>query len=184
MSGTRSVAAAALALALLSACQSSDPGALDARCPKPSGLISIGEPIPADCQLERMAGGLLRLADLKGKPAVINFWATWCTFCIDEMPAIEAASLPLRNRVAVIGADLLNVDGETRGAAKSFAKKTGVTYDLVYDRGGVLFGNFSGQLLLPVTIFVRPNGIVAYRQFAPLTERTLTALISKHLDVR
>jgi cytochrome c biogenesis protein CcmG, thiol:disulfide interchange protein DsbE len=175
---------AALALVLLASCTGGDPQGLSARCPKPSGLISIGEPIPGGCQLERLNGGLLRLADLKGKPAVINFWATWCTFCIDEMPAIEAASLPLRNRVAVIGADLLNVDGETRGAAESFAKKTGVTYDLVYDRGGILFGNFSGQLLLPVTIFVKPNGIVAYRQFGPLTESTLTALITKHLGVR
>ncbi len=100
------------------------------------------------------------------------------------MPAIEAASLPLRNRVAIVGADLLGVDGETRSAAQRFAKKTGVTYDLVYDRGGVLFGNFSGQLLLPVTIFVKANGIVAYRQFGPLTENTLTGLIAKHLGVR
>lgn len=174
----------ALSLALVSACSGGAPGAARARCPKPSGLISIGEPIPASCELERFEGGFLRLGDLQGKPAVINFWATWCTFCIEEMPAIEAASLPLRNRVAIVGADLLGVDGETRSAAQRFAKKTGVTYDLVYDRGGVLFGNFSGQLLLPVTIFVKANGIVAYRQFGPLTENTLTGLIAKHLGVR
>ena len=184
MKAARRAGVVVLALGLLAGCSGGDSGGLEARCPKPSGLISIGEPIPADCQLERMTGGLLRLSDLKGKPSVINFWATWCTFCIDEMPAIEAASLPLRNRVAVIGADLLGVDGETRSTAQKFAKETGVTYDLVYDRGGVLFGNFSGQLLLPVTIFVKPDGIVAYRHFGPLTESTVTALIAKHLGVR
>jgi thiol-disulfide isomerase/thioredoxin len=123
------------------------------------------------------------LEDLKGKPAVINFWATWCTFCIDEMPAFERATLLLRNRVAIIGADLLGVDGETMGAAKKFARETGVTYSLVYDRDGVLFGNFSGQLLLPVTIFVRADGVVAHRQFGPLTEETLTDLLARHLRV-
>jgi thiol-disulfide isomerase/thioredoxin len=179
------VAGVALVIVLLAACSGDDPGSSKAQCPKPSGLISIGEPIPGSCQLERLDGsGLLRLEDLKGKPAVINFWATWCTFCIDEMPAIEEATLPVRNRVAIIGADLLGVDGETRGAAETFAKRTGVTYDLVYDRGGVLFGNFSGQLLLPVTIFVKGDGIVAHRQFGPLTENTLTAMLSKYLGVR
>jgi thiol-disulfide isomerase/thioredoxin len=176
--------AVVLALALLTACPGDDPGARRASCPKPSGLISIGESIPGTCELEHFEGGLLRLEELMGKPSVINFWATWCTFCIDEMPAIEEATLPVRNRVAIIGADLLGVDGETRGAAVKFAKKTGVTYDLVYDRGGVLFGNFSGQLLLPVTIFVKADGVVAHRQFGPLTEASLTAMLSKYLGVR
>lgn len=176
----------ALALAMLTAC-GNDGGGSDgsplARCPKPTGLISVGERIPGDCELERFEGGVLRLEDLKGKPAVINFWATWCTFCIDEMPAIEKASRPLRNRVAVIGADLLGVDGETINAAKKFARDTGVTYQLVYDRDGVLFGNFSGQLLLPVTIFVRADGVVAHRQFGPLTEKNLTDMLSRYLRV-
>lgn len=172
-----------LALALLGGCAGeSTPGPV--ACPKPSGLISVGEPVPPTCELERFEGGVLTLADLQGRPAVINFWATWCTYCIEEMPAIEEASLPLRSRVAIIGADLLGVDGETKAAAEKFATQTGVTYDLVYDRGGVLFGNFSGQLLLPVTIFVKPDGVVAHRQFGPVTEATFTAMLSKYLGIR
>ena len=184
MRGNRWPAVFALVILLAASCSGGDRNASGTRCPKPRGLISIGEPIPGSCELQRFEGGLLRLEDLKGKPAVINFWATWCTFCIDEMPAIEEATVPVRNRVAIIGADLLSVDGETRDAAESFAKKTGVTYDLVYDKGGILFGNFSGQLLLPVTIFVDADGIVAHRQFGPLTENAMTAMLSKYLDVR
>ena len=184
MRSARPATALILILALLAACGGDKPRASRARCPKPSGLISIGEPIPGTCELERFEGGFLRLEDLKGKPAILNFWATWCPFCIKEMPSIEKVHQRLGSRVTIIGADLLDVDGETRATAERFAKKTGVTYDLVYDQGGVLFGNFSGQLLLPVTIFVRPNGIVAYRQFGPLTETTLTALIKKYLGIR
>ncbi len=184
--GNKPAAAFAITVALLAACGNDGPGSDGtplARCPKPTGLISVGERIPGDCSLERFEGGVLRLADLRGKPAVINFWATWCTFCIDEMPAIERASLPLRNRVAIIGADLLGVDGETTGAAKRFARETGVTYQLVYDRDGVLFGHFSGQLLLPVTIFVRADGVVAHRRFGPLTEKNLRDMVSGYLRV-
>ena len=77
-----------------------------------------------------------------------------------------------------------DADGETRAAAKTFVHRTRVTYQIAYDRDGILFGNFSGQLLLPVTIFIKANGRVAYRQFGPMTESNLRGLLERYLGVR
>ena len=155
-----------------------------AGCSRPEGLVSVGESIPSECTFEKVGGGFLRLADLGGKPAVINFWAAWCTFCIDEMPAFQKTYAALGGRVQFVGADLLDIQGETKGAAETFGRSTGVRYPLIYDKGGILYAHFSARLVMPVTVFVRGDGIVAFRQFGPMTEATLRDTISKELGVR
>lgn len=173
--------ATAVVLALsVAACSSGEPSAA---CPKPKGITSVGEKIPTGCVLERLDGGTIRFADLIGKPAVINFWAAWCTFCIAEMPDFQKVYADLGQRVAFIGADLLNVDGETETVAKSFAAKTKVKYPLVYDDGGLLYGHFSAQLIMPVTIFVNAEGVVAFRQFGPLTEKRIREILRTKLKI-
>ena len=171
------------ALCVLTACAKNDGPKAGAKCPRPQGITSVGEEIPADCTLELLGGGTLRLGDLKGKPAVINFWAAWCTFCIAEMPQFQKAYAAFGDRVSFIGADLIGIQGETKGVAKTFAAKTGVRYPLVYDTGAVLYGHFSAQLVMPVTIFVRSNGVVAFRQFGPLTEAKIRELARTKLGV-
>jgi thiol-disulfide isomerase/thioredoxin len=151
---------------------------------RPEGIVSVGETIPAKCSFERLDGSTLKLESLIGKPSVINFWASWCTFCIDEMPVFQKVYASLGGRVEFVGADILDVQGETTGAAETFAKSTGVGYPLIYDKGGLLYGHFSARLVMPVTVFVRADGIVAHRQFGPLNERTLRDILSKELGVR
>jgi thiol-disulfide isomerase/thioredoxin len=179
-----SVSAAAIALAFSAlACSGDRPASTSASCPKPKGLTSVGETIPKDCVLERLEGGTLRIGDLVGKPAVINFWAAWCTFCIDEMPDFQKVFAATGAKVSFVGADLLNVDGETRAVARTFAAKTKVRYPLVYDAGGLLYGHFSAQLIMPVTIFVNDKGAVAFRQFGPLTESRIREILRTKLKV-
>lgn len=172
-------------VAALGACPADKPPAALGQCPRPTGIISVGEPIPAECTLERLDGGSLRLADLRGKPAVINFWASWCTFCIDEMPGFQKVFASLGGRVAFVGADLLGVEGETKGAATTFGRSTGVRYPLVYDREGLLYGHFAAAArpIMPTTIIVNARGIVVDRLFGPLTEQQLRELLHKSLGV-
>jgi thiol-disulfide isomerase/thioredoxin len=176
------VTSLALGLTIV-ACSGDKPPTPVGSCPKPNGITSVGETIPKECTLERLEGGTLRLSALVGKPLVINFWAAWCTFCIAEMPDFQKVYATIGNRVSFVGADLLNVDGETRDNAKTFAAKTKVRYPLVYDTGGLLYGHFSAQLIMPVTIFVRADGVVAYRQFGPLTEQRIREILRTKLKV-
>ncbi len=183
-SGLRMTALAVAAALALGACaeENVDPGDPTAAC-SPRGIVSVGESIPSECAFELVEGGFFRLADLAGKPAVINFWAAWCTFCIDEMPVFQKVYASLAGRVEFVGADLLGVQGETKGAAETFGRSTGVTYPLIYDEGGLLYAHFSARLIMPVTVFVRADGIVAFRQFGPMSEKTLRDTLAKELGL-
>lgn len=154
------------------------------RCDAP-GLISEGERIPSDCLIEALEGG--RFVSLQeaqaGKPFVINFWASWCVFCIEEMPDFQRVYERAAGRVSFLGLDLLNVQGETRGAAIRLAGETGVRYPLGYDQGAELYARLTPRLLMPTTIFVRADGRVALRQFGPLTAVQLQDLIRKHFGI-
>lgn len=183
---TSAALAVATALAVAGCSGGADRGANGStagECRPDRGIVSVGETVPSECRFERLDGGVLRLSDLEGKPALINFWASWCTFCIEEMPAFQRVYASLAGRVEFIGADLLDVEGETRGAAERFAASTGVRYPLIYDTGGLLFAHFSAQLLMPVTIFVRPDGVVAHRRFGPMDEAMLRGLLREHLQL-
>jgi len=181
--GRFQILVAVAVLCAVTACQKEGPPKPVATCPKPVGITSVGEPIPKDCSLERLDGGTIRLADLKGKPSVINFWAAWCTFCIAEMPGFQKVYAELSSRVQFVGADLIGIQGETKSIARTFAAKTGVKYPLVFDLDARLYGHFSPRLVMPVTIFVKANGIVAFRQFGPLTEKTIRELLRTKLRV-
>ena len=185
LSGGRAagVAVAVALVASLGACGARHPTASPSDCPRPKGLTSVGEKIPTDCKLERLNGGTISFGQLVGKPAIINFWASWCTFCIAEMPDFQKVHAALGHKVTILGADLLDVDGETKALAKTFAARTGVTYSLLYDDGGILYGHFSAQLIMPVTIFVTAKGVVAFRQFGPLKEARIREILRTKLGI-
>ena len=77
--------------------------------------------------------GELRLASLRGKAVVLNFWASWCIPCKEEARVLEAAWRRWRSRdVVVVGIDSQDFTGD----ARRFARRYGMTYPLVHDGAG------------------------------------------------
>jgi cytochrome c biogenesis protein CcmG, thiol:disulfide interchange protein DsbE len=62
----------------------------------------VGRPAP-DFALQELNGGVLRSAELRGRPALINFWATWCQPCVVEHPILQAAAHAYADRVSFVG---------------------------------------------------------------------------------
>src|SRR5438034_1158806 len=75
---------------------------------------------------EKFEAGTGQLADFKGRPVVLNFWASDCAPCVSEMPAFERAHQRFGDKVAFVGLDVESRDD----AARRLAAQTGVTYPL------------------------------------------------------
>jgi thiol-disulfide isomerase/thioredoxin len=107
--------------------------------------------------LKRLDGrGRIDLATLRGKkPIVLDFWASWCTPCIEESKRLEAARKQYGDRVEFIGVDTKDFSGE----ARAWLRKHGITYPSVHDGSGDVLTEWGG-LPLPKVFFVARDGKV------------------------
>ena len=124
-------------------------------------------------------GGALRIADLRGRPAVINFWATTCPHCVEEMPDIEEVHRALADEVTFVGVDR----ADDHAKAQRLAAGTGVTYELVTDPDERFFYATSLRDVMPTTLFVDAAGVVVHRKYGPMDADELRALIREHLGI-
>ena len=114
-----------------------------------------------DFTMTDINGTLLTLNSLKGKPTVINFWATWCGFCVQEMPDFNAAYEIYGNQVNFV---MLNVtDGvrETREKALAYYQEKGFAFPVYFDDQGMQGASAYQVSSFPTTYFIDGNGNLA-----------------------
>lgn len=131
--------------------------------------------------LKDTTGQPQRLAELKGKWVVVNFWATWCAPCVKEIPDIAEFAKTQGDKARVIGIALDWVEGDRATEAderkvKAFARKVGHNYALVLgnDAAEKFFGKAKG---LPKTIVYGPDGKVAFEKTGPVTKELLARIV-------
>ena len=76
-------------------------------------------------------GGTIAMGDLRGKVVLLNFWATWCEPCLEEMPALERLSRAYRERGLVVLA--LSVDREGPAVVRTFLRRHGLSFQVALD---------------------------------------------------
>ncbi|MGZ5369738.1 MAG: TlpA disulfide reductase family protein [Aeromicrobium sp.] len=132
--------------------------------------------------LDCLGGGEpVHLAGLRGKPTVINLWASWCGPCRKELPYLAKAHRELGDRVQILGIDFAD---DEPSAAIELAKLTGVTYPLLADPKSSVKADLK-VVGLPQTVFVDAQGtIVATDRRTYRSYDDLNNSISKNLGVK
>jgi thiol-disulfide isomerase/thioredoxin len=149
------------------------PDRLDASVAQPGGGGSsgTGQLVP-DLTLVGLDGGTVDLSSYRGRPLVVNFWASWCPPCLREMPDFEQVYQQRNGKVAFVG---INVR-ENAATAGELATRTGVTYDLALDTAGEASQEFA-VVNMPTTVFVNADGVIASVHAGALTADELNERI-------
>jgi cytochrome c biogenesis protein CcmG/thiol:disulfide interchange protein DsbE len=139
-----------------------------------SGVTMVNRPAP-DFTLTSFEGAKISLADLRGKPVVINFWASWCPPCKIEAPLIERVWRAYKNRGPVfLGVNIQDREEDALNYIREF--------DITYPNGPDPTGEISidyGVSGLPVTFFVSKNGDIVRRWVGAIEKSVLIRSIEE-----
>lgn len=139
------------------------------------GDAGAADPERPELRIETLDGAMYDLADHRGKWVVVNFWATWCAPCREEMPELSALGV-MREHVEVVGLAYEEVEPE---AMRAFLEEFPVAYPIaivdVYDPPA----GFDTPRGLPMTYLLAPDGTVARKFLGPVTARELEEAIAE-----
>ncbi len=127
-------------------------------------------------------GDPVKLSDFKGKPVVINFWATWCGYCKMEMPAFDKVAAEYADKVVFMMINVTDGDGETVEKASAYIKDEGYTFPVYYDTdlsATMVYGAYS----LPSTGFITASGNFAGGQMGAMSEEALRSYIEQLIEI-
>ncbi len=116
--------------------------------------IQPGEAAP-DFSLETLDGEVVSLSELKGEKVILNFWATWCPPCREEMPEIQKFYDAHQDDIKIIAVNFNEKDEKVI----DFLDEFGYTFPSPLDREGSV-GKEYGVLTLPTTYFINSDGVI------------------------
>ena len=125
-----------------------------------------------DFEMEDAQGNTVRLSDLRGKPVVLNFWATWCGYCVMEMPHFDEVWKQRGDEIQFVMLDAVDGASETKEMGLAYIDKNGYSFPIYFDtkqEGGNAFGVRG----LPTTYFIDKDGYIVAAASSALDRETL-----------
>ena len=157
----------AFALALGFACFTAAPAA------------HAADPAAPAFAVKSVEGKSLKLADMKGKPVVLDFWATWCGPCRASMPHLDAMQAKYASRgLVVLG---MSVDESGPGPVKKFANGMGIKFTIAMANDEMLDA-YGPIRSIPTTIFISRKGEIVRRVVGMIDRETLESYVKEITD--
>lgn len=132
-------------------------------------------------KLPAFAGGTVSSADLRGKPAIVNFYASWCTVCDTELPDFQAVHEQAGDAITFLGVNPQSNDSDSAQAA--MIKRAGIGFRTARDRKDDLLRLFNTTGALPTTLFLDAQGRVVGTHNGGFDQSSLKAAIKQYLGV-
>jgi thiol-disulfide isomerase/thioredoxin len=118
------------------------------------------------------------LRQFRGRPVVVNFFASWCTPCRLEMPDFERLHQQHGDAVQFVGLNLQ----EDAERARDVVRSTGVTYAIGLDRDGKIYRGYNG-ITMPMTVFLDARGATVKTHGGALTQADLARILRDEFGV-
>ena len=136
-----------------------------------------------DFELNDASGNPIRLSNLRGSVVVINFWASWCDPCRDEMPILQS----LYEQYAEKGLVVLGVNTtytNSRDDAISFIEELDLTFPMVFDETGAVGEKLYKVFGLPTSYWIDQAGFIRSFQLGALTKDQMLVILSSLMDLK
>lgn len=145
---------------------------------KPAAMPVKGGTAPEVVATDVVTGEVVRLSSLRGQPVMLNFWATWCGPCRQEMPDMQTLQTEMDGRIRILA---IGGDGkEAPGKLEAFGKSLGLTFTILHD-GGEAARTYR-ILGLPTTFFVDSTGVLQARVTGAMSLEQMRSLAQSAIE--
>ncbi|PEC77043.1 thiol:disulfide interchange protein [Bacillus cereus] len=140
--------------------------------------IEIGKSAP-DFTLTKLDGTNVKLSDLKGKKVILNFWATWCGPCQQEMPDMEAFYKEHKENVEILAVNYTPSEkGGGEEKVSNFAKEKGITFPILLDKNIDVTTAYK-VITIPTSYFIDTKGVIQDKFIGPMTQKEMKKRVAK-----
>jgi cytochrome c biogenesis protein CcmG/thiol:disulfide interchange protein DsbE len=144
----------------------------------PMGPATTVGSVAPEFSLADLDGNPIHLSELRGRPVIVNFWASWCGPCVEEFPLLrEAAARHADEGLVVVGV----VYDDRSEAARDFMARHGATWPAAMDPGGRVAEAY-GIVGPPETFFIGRDGTIVARQFGQISASSLEEKLAAIMD--
>ena len=141
-----------------------------------SNGIEIGKSAP-DFELTKLDGTNVKLSDLKGKKVILNFWATWCGPCQQEMPDMEAFYKEHKENVEILAINYTPSEKVGVEKVSNFAKEKGY-FSYFIDKNIDVTTAYK-VITIPTSYFIDTKGVIQDKFIGPMTQKEMEKRIAK-----
>ena len=131
--------------------------------------IEIGKSAP-DFELTKLDGTNVKLSDLKGKKVILNFWATWCGPCQQEMPDMEAFYKEHKENVEILAVNYTPSEKVGEEKVSNFIKEKGITFPVLLDKNIDVTTAYK-VITIPTSYFIDTKGVIQDKFIGPMTQK-------------